>query len=68
MGVTAGTDPAFGHPQILLRFRGVKMHECAQGYQNIALPQVMAISGAVLDLTGKTVYCRLLADNDGQIS
>lgn len=58
------SDPAPCHPQILLRFKGVKMHECAEGYQNTALPQVVAISGAVLDLAGKAVYtvdCWLIA-------
>lgn len=52
--VSAGTDP--GHPQILLWFQGVKMHQCAERYQNTALPQAVAISGAVLDLAGKAVY------------
>lgn len=64
MGVTAGTDPALGHPQILLQFKGVKMHKCAEGYENTALSQVVAISGAVLDLAGKAVYtvdCWLIA-------
>lgn len=32
------------------------MHKCAEGYQNTALPQAVAISGAVLDLSGKAVY------------
>lgn len=32
------------------------MHECAEGYQNTALPQAVAIPGAVLDLAGKAVY------------
>lgn len=40
----------------LLPLKGVKMHECAEGYQSTALPQAVAIFGAVLDLAGKAVY------------